>query len=144
MEPLEHVKVIPLGGGVVEVRMDRPEKRNAMNKRLWSELGTVFSSVIPQDPTARCVILTGSGKLFSSGIDVSAMGFGAIGDESGGKDPALRGMRVLQEGAEWQAAWKAVNNCRVPVIAAVHTGCYGAALELIAWADVRMCTADTV
>lgn len=141
MAALQHVQVVPHGGGVVEVRLDRPAKRNAMNKRLWQEVGHIFSQIIPHDSTCRCVVLTGSGKVFSSGIDLSSMGLAAMGD--GESDAAQRGMRVLREGGEWQAAWQSLNNCRVPVIAAVHGGCYGAALELIAWADVRMCTEDT-
>ena len=60
---LEHVLVEPAGDGVVEVRMNRPEKRNAMNVQLWKEIGHVFEDVIPRDPRCRCVVLTGAGKV---------------------------------------------------------------------------------
>ena len=51
---------------------------------------------------------------------------------------------MLREGGEWQRAWKAINECNKPVIACMQGGCFGAALEMVAFADVRFCTEDCV
>eukprot|EP00041_Stephanoeca_diplocostata_P019190 m.408645 g.408645 ORF g.408645 m.408645 type:complete len:238 (+) comp21237_c0_seq15:871-1584(+) len=59
-------------------------------------------------------------------------------------DVSHQALRVLREGGAWQQAWKSINRCGKPVIACIHGGCYGAALELVAFADIRICTQDTV
>ena len=47
-DSMRHVEVLHRDGGVVEVSMNRPAKRNAMNKRLWAEIGHVFAEVREQ------------------------------------------------------------------------------------------------
>lgn len=56
-------------GNVFEIRMNRPERRNAMNTRMWREIGHAVA-VVAEIPACRCILLTGAGKLFSSGIDL--------------------------------------------------------------------------
>ena len=46
--------------GVLEVRLNRPHRRNAFDARHWQELGHAFARVIPRMRKARCVLLTGS------------------------------------------------------------------------------------
>ena len=70
----KHISVDSLGEGLFEVKMNRPEKRNAMNTKMWREIGQCFTEVIPHDSSCRCVLLTGEGKIFSSGIDISSAG----------------------------------------------------------------------
>lgn len=60
-------------GGVVTVTFDRPEKRNAINDRMWDELLEVARS-IASSPDDRCVVLTGAGGAFCSGADLSRGG----------------------------------------------------------------------
>lgn len=131
---------------ILEVRMNRPEKRNAMNKQLWMEVGHCFSQVVPMDGRCRCVLLTGSGSIFSSGIDLAGaldtLGGGPEGGGNAKPDAAVRAIGVLREGGAWQRAWRAINLCNKPVIAAIHGGCFGAALEMVCFADIRMCTKD--
>ena len=72
--------------GVVEVIMNRPEKKNAVNSTMWRELSIVLSSV-EEDPTVRVVVLTGAGGAFCSGADLS-------GDELVGGDGISRMRRI--------------------------------------------------
>ena len=145
----EHVIVEWVALRVVEVRMNRPKKRNAFDTRMWHEIGDIFSELLPREENCRCVLLTGTGKIFSAGIDLKS----GLGDVDGGggaltsigktnADGAAKGVRTLREGGAWQRAWKAINTCNKPVIAAVQKGCYGAALEMICFADIRYCTED--
>ena len=57
--------------GVVTITFDRPEKRNAINERMWDELHEVADELIASTD-ARCVVLTGAGGAFCSGQDLSA------------------------------------------------------------------------
>ena len=87
--------------GVLEVTLYRPKSRNAISYRMWIELGELFTEV-RNDPTVRCVLLTGSGKHFSSGIDLaSAMGTGPLAEIAGGgerKDPFRVARGIVREG----------------------------------------------
>ena len=51
---------------VYNVEMNRPKKMNALNKELWTEIGDVFTK-LSTDPDCRVVVLSASGKMFSSG-----------------------------------------------------------------------------
>jgi delta(3,5)-delta(2,4)-dienoyl-CoA isomerase len=119
----EHILVQYVQSGVLEVRLNRPKKRNAMNNQLWKEVGHCFEELVPAEQECGCVVLTGAGSIFSAGIDLQ----GAFQMENQGKrlDPARRGISVLREGGHWQRSWKAINNCDKPVIACVHGGCFG-------------------
>jgi enoyl-CoA hydratase/carnithine racemase len=57
--------------GVVQVTLNRPGKKNAINDAMWSELGDVFTS-LRRDSQARVVVLTGAGDGFCSGADLSS------------------------------------------------------------------------
>lgn len=62
--------------GVVTITFDRPEKKNAINHRMWDELHEVASELVGSTED-RCVVLTGAGGSFCSGADLSADGAGA-------------------------------------------------------------------
>ena len=59
--------------------MNRPNKMNAMNKKMYVEMGQFFHSVA-NDSNCRVVLLTGAGKIFTSGIDL----MGQLSDTGGG------------------------------------------------------------
>lgn len=139
------------GEHVLEVSLNRPEKRNAMDTRLWQEVGHLFGTVVPNLVKCRCIVLTGQGRHFSSGIDLQQSGMDDFGgarsaddDEDDGPDVAAGALNVLRVGTAWQQAWTSLTECGRPVIAAVHGACIGAALELICAADIRLCTEDVI
>ncbi|CAI8019782.1 Delta(3,5)-Delta(2,4)-dienoyl-CoA isomerase, mitochondrial [Geodia barretti] len=58
---------------VVEVRLNRPEKRNAMNQAFWREMVDCFQR-LSEDSSCRVVVLTGEGQSFTSGaVDTSLL-----------------------------------------------------------------------
>ena len=124
--------------------MNRPEKRNAMSPRVWQEVGHMFSEIVPSESKCRCVILTGAGKVFSAGIELG--GANTLGDIDSEKrlDGAQKSISTLKFGGAWQDAWKAINLCPKPVIACIQRGCFGAALEMVCYADIRYCTEDCI
>lgn len=134
----EFLKVVH-EGKVVEVSLARAEKANALNEKLWREVGEVFGWA-DTTPEVRCVILRGEGPHFCSGIDLEFVG------------GVLTGMRSLAEGHRQEAlrqfikglqqAFTAVESCRKPVIAAVHGVCFGGGVDLITACDIRHASKD--
>ncbi|MBN6039325.1 crotonase/enoyl-CoA hydratase family protein [Amycolatopsis sp. 195334CR] len=127
-------------GHVAEVTLLGPGKGNAMGPDFWRELPLVFTA-LDADPEVRAVVLTGSGKHFSYGLDLPAMmpNWAPLlaGDALAKPRTAfLDEIRVLQESVT------AVARCRKPVIAAVAGWCIGGGVDVISAADVRLASAD--
>lgn len=140
MNTYKYLSVSSPAPKVIEVRMNRPAKRNAMNEQFWREIGHCFAA-LANDTSCRCVLLTGEGKMFSAGIDLAG-GNPFMGSGKASIDTARIGLDILRSGREWQQAWSQISSCGKPVIACVHGGCFGAALEMICAADIRFCTTN--
>ncbi|CAJ1955337.1 unnamed protein product [Cylindrotheca closterium] len=126
--------------GVVVVQLDRPRKRNAINTEGWQEIGDVFTSVA-QDGACRCIVLSGIGKDFSAGIDITDPGFFSFNDSDA--DVARRGLSFLPKVKQMQDCFTAVEKCPVPVIAAIHGNCIGAGVDIACCCDVRLAAPET-
>ena len=130
---------ISLQDHIATVRLNRPEKANAMNATMWQDLRKAFRWV-DETPEARVAILQAEGKLFTAGIDLQMMmGLGPqIQNECDGRTrEALR--RVI---LELQDDLTSLERCRKPVLAAIHGACVGGGIDLITCADMRYCSAD--
>ena len=62
--------VITRADGVLEIRLDRPEKKNALTRAMYDAIADAFEQV-DTDPTLRVALLTGTGDTFTSGNDIS-------------------------------------------------------------------------
>ncbi len=113
------------GAGVVTVTMNRPERKNAANTAMLSELRDTFEAV-ERSPGDRVLILTGAGDTFCSGAD--------LGDPAGPatdvRQPALNRMRRLGDVA------LALHRLTKPTIAAVDGYAVGAGLSLALGCDL--------
>src|SRR6516225_6076171 len=118
--------------GVVVVRLNRPERLNAINAVMQTELGQALGD-LAADPSVHAVVLTGSGRGFCAGIDMRD--FGPNVPEA--TAPALDRMRFQEKMA---ALAEAVRDIPQPVIAAVNGPCVGAGLALCLAADIRICS----
>jgi enoyl-CoA hydratase/carnithine racemase len=120
--------------GIAVVRLNRPEKRNAMSFALLREL-RALAAALRRDRALRAVVLTGAGESFSAGIDLSDLG-----------DPSNRWFglwELIRPGRSlFQQAFLAWQELPVPVIAAVHGHCFGAGMQLALAADVRIAAPD--
>jgi 1,4-dihydroxy-2-naphthoyl-CoA synthase len=103
---LLHIRQI---SGVVTITIGRPERKNAMNQAMWREIAHLFVS-IPQDSSARVVILEGQGGDFCAGADISEF------DTVRGNAQSAR----IYE-TENSAAFAAIRQCPFPTIAANAT-----------------------
>ncbi len=66
--------------GVLVVRLNRPEKKNAINNEMWRALRAAYEGAALDDSVA-CLLLTGEGDNFCAGVDLSSFGDTSGGDE---------------------------------------------------------------
>ncbi|MFC9982072.1 crotonase/enoyl-CoA hydratase family protein [Gordonia sp. NPDC127522] len=125
---------------IAEVTLIGPGKGNAMGPDFWQELPELFGH-LDTDPEVRAVVLTGSGKNFSYGLDLVAMG-GTLSAVLAGDAKAAPRTEFLDSLRKLQAGITAVADCRKPVVAAVSGWCIGGGVDLICAADVRYASAD--
>ncbi len=121
---------------VAEVFLNRPEKSNAMSPELWPELSDVFKK-IDADHEVRAVVVGGVGKNFCAGLDLAASA-----QEFGGSMGQAEMASVFHHILGLQEALNVIEECRKPVISAIHRACIGGGLDLAAACDVRLCTED--
>jgi enoyl-CoA hydratase/carnithine racemase len=136
--------------GVADVRMNRPEKMNAIDSAMFSALAEVGEQ-IKNDQRVRAVVLSGEGRAFCAGLDFGsfqAMAGGAGGaatqDSAGARAAAPivleeSGGRITHGGQQAVWIWQEIP---VPVIAAVHGVALGGGCQIALGADMRYCTAD--
>jgi enoyl-CoA hydratase len=134
---------VTVDSGVAHVRLDRPKAANALHGPLWTELHDVIRAV-DAEPSARVVVISGNGRHFCAGIDVSSLAELLAGrDEPRDRHCAGRAReRLWRTIRELQEVFTAVERCRTPVIAAVHGACVGAGLDLAVACDLRYASAD--
>ena len=111
-------------GGVAHLRLDRPEKLNALDAAMVDELEERCTEIERSD--ARVVILSGEGKAFCAGGDIEAWSDASAEDF---------GRHWVRDG---HAAFDALARLVQPVIAVLDGHALGGGLELAACADLRI------
>lgn len=130
--------VITREGGIVEVRLARPDKHNGLDLAMFEGLVAAGESLL-DDRSVRVVLLHGEGPSFCAGLDFRAFMAGGpevreklLARPTDGSSPANLAQRVA-----W--IWTEVP---VPVIAAVHGTCIGGGLQIALAADLRIVHPD--
>ena len=109
---------------VALITVNDPDRRNALTGDMSARLRAAVERA-EGDPDVHAVVVTGAGKAFCAGADLSALGAAGGGE-------AESGLQQLYDG------FMAVGNCRLPTIAAVNGAAVGAGLNLALAADVRI------
>jgi enoyl-CoA hydratase/carnithine racemase len=122
--------------GVAQVRLDRPEKLNALTLQILDDLVSTAHS-LRRDKSLRAVVLAGEGDAFCAGLDFGSVLRQPVKIAASFVPRPWRGTNTFQE-ACW--AWRRLP---VPVIAAVHGHCLGGGLQLALAADFRFATPDS-
>ena len=112
---------------------------------MWIEIGSAFRQLGTIGDGCRCIILIGKGKGFCGGIDITDEKFfsGISSNYHTTTDMARQSLAFRSQILEMQAAFTAVEECPVPVVAAMHGACVGAGVDLVCCADVRVCSPNT-
>ena len=138
-EPYESLR-IEVKDNVAQVTLLGPGKGNAMGPAFWSEMPVAFAE-LDADPEVRAIVLTGSGRNFSYGLDLVAMGdtlSGMMTGEVSARPRAEFHTRLKS----MQQSITAVADCRTPTIASIHGWCIGGGVDLISAVDIRYASAD--
>ena len=128
---------VEIADQVAHVRLCRPDELNTMTPAFWRELPEIVTG-ISDAASARVVVLSSTGRHFSAGMDLSVFaGLGTSDAEAGRRHARTRSSaRALQ----W--SFTALEKARVPVLAAVHGGVIGGAVDLVTACDLRYATED--
>ncbi len=133
---MDELVTCTVADGIAHVRLDRPDKLNALTLDTLRQLRDTARS-LRSDRSLRAVVLAGEGTSFCAGLD-----FGTVMKQPRSIARAFvpapwRGTNLFQE-ACW--AWRRLP---VPVIAAVHGHCLGGGIQIALAADFRFATPDS-
>lgn len=123
--------------GVADVRMNRPDKLNALDQTMFEGL-VETGKALAADKTLRAVVLSGEGRAFCAGLDFASF-MGMAQSERPARSLLDRGDSVANFAQ--QAAW-VWTELPVPVIAAVHGVAFGGGLQVALGADIRIVAPD--
>lgn len=136
---------ISIHEGIADVRLNRPEKMNALDPAMFAAL-IETGEALRRDTTLRAVVVSGLGRAFCAGLDMQSFERMGKGDSVGG-DPAgplasnllTRTHGIANAAQQVAMMWRAVP---VPVIAAVHGAAFGGGLQVALGADIRIVAPD--
>lgn len=147
---------VKISGGVADVRLNRPEKINALDPAMFSAI-VEAGEALKADRSVRAVVLSGEGRGFCAGLDfrsfqamASAGGGGAGGTRSAAAQADRRegdaigevgqtGGRMTHQGQQCAWVWQELE---VPVIAAIHGVALGGGCQIALGADIRLISPD--
>jgi 2-(1,2-epoxy-1,2-dihydrophenyl)acetyl-CoA isomerase len=114
--------------GIITITLNRPEKLNAINHQVEEDLGVAFEEVA-RDPEARVMVLTGAGRAFSAGGDISGAspGYGTTAAEISQNLRRIYHITTLR-----------LKNLAIPTIAMVNGVASGWGFDLVLACDLRI------
>jgi enoyl-CoA hydratase/carnithine racemase len=113
--------------GVIRLSISNPAKRGALDQPI---LDAIVSALAGIEQRARCVVVTGRGGVFSSGYD--------IGDPGQGSDTEIAQQAQRMVAHPFSAALQALDDCPLPIVAALGGHTIGGGLELALACDLRI------
>lgn len=134
---MEEMIRIEQRAGVLELVLNRPDKRNAINLEMYSQLAQALERAARAEG-GRVLLVRGEGKLFSSGIDVTT--FLLLADKYGPN--WQQQMRTITH--DFQAVLNRLERLELPTVALIHGHCLGLALELALACDIRIAAEDSL
>lgn len=120
--------LVEIADRIATVTINRPDKLNALNATLMGEIGQCMTA-LQHDDAVGAVILTGAGRAFVAGADIAAI---AAQDSAQLADTSRVGQRVF----------RAIEQGRKPVIAAVNGFAFGGGCELALACHIRIVSAS--
>jgi enoyl-CoA hydratase/carnithine racemase len=136
--------IVTITDGIAEVRFNRADKRNALDREQFAAIAEAGESLKTAEGV-RAVVLVGDGESFCAGLDFSIFGDMAGGDGTGssndrGNPGAIDEGRITHLGQQICWVWQELP---MPVIAAVHGHALGGGFQIAMGADIRIAHPDT-
>jgi enoyl-CoA hydratase/carnithine racemase len=135
----DRVSITMLAGGIADVRLIRTDKMNALDPAMMAGIAEAIG-VLDATPGLRVVVLSGEGRAFCAGLDLTSLGSGNSVTGASGGDLAARshGDANLPQHIAW--GWRTLP---VPVIAAAHGVAFGGGFQILSGADIKIAHPDT-
>lgn len=127
-------------GGVAHLVLKRPDAFNSMVRAFWNELPEIVEALNAEGAT-RCLVISSTGKHFSSGMDLAVFTEGE-GVAPSASDRATAAEKFRLDVKRLQRSFSCLEDARFPVIAAVQGGVIGGAVDMTTACDIRYATAD--
>lgn len=138
----KNVEVRMLGedGSIACVKINRPQKLNAVNAETLTELDSVFSvDLLARIAEIKCVILRGAGgKSFTSGLDLSCPSTSALLLAKSLKNPNEQSEYLLDKIKTFQRPIMSIQSFPRPVICSIEGICFGLGVDLACACDIRI------
>lgn len=129
---------VSIDNGVADVRLNRPDKRNALDLAMFDALVETSDSLAAEQ-SLRCVVLSGEGESFCAGLDFSSFQ-GMAGDNNTKAPTESQEGRITHRGQQAVYGW---TDMPVPVIAALKGHALGGGIQLALGADIRIIAPGT-
>jgi enoyl-CoA hydratase len=136
MKPLSCF-VLTLTDHIAHLVLNRPEAMNTMHPAFWRELDEVLTG-LHASGEARVLVISSTGKHFSAGMALETFS-GAITLDD--RSPEGRAA-IFDLLTDMQATFTKLETLRMPVIAAIHGGCIGGAVDMVTACCIRYATSD--
>ncbi|MET1124464.1 MAG: enoyl-CoA hydratase/isomerase family protein [Archaeoglobaceae archaeon] len=119
-------------GEVARIKLNRPEKKNALDSEMLQDLRRAVDEVASSD--ARVLVLSGEGDTFCAGLDIGLLTSFASMDEEEFRQALEFVQKLIID----------IRNLEIPIIAAVQRYAIGGGMQLALAADIRLATPGTV
>ncbi len=129
---------VTIEGKVGHIQLSRPEALNTMIPAFWTDLPALVGELSDRGDV-RAIVISSTGKHFSAGMDLSV--FTSSGLSMDG-EPGRRNATFMLLVKRLQQSFTALEQARVPVLAAIQGGCIGGAVDMVCAADMRYASAD--
>ncbi len=129
---------------IAHLRMNRPERSNSMTPAFWRELPDIVGE-LSDGSDARVIVISGEGRNFCSGMDLSVFaGDADVAGDAGSRNgfASRRRANFRLTALRAQRSLNALEESRLPVLAAVQGACVGGGVDLVSACDVRYAAAD--
>ncbi len=127
----DRVSITMLDDGIADVRLIRTDKMNALDPAMFAGIAEAIK-VLETMAGLRCVILSGEGRAFCAGLDLTSLSSGGSGNDPFKRDGSDANASQI---VAW--GWRTLP---VPVIAAAHGVAFGGGFQILSGADIRIVT----
>lgn len=121
---------------VAHLVLNRAQALNTMGPVFWRELDEALTR-LHREGSARALVISSTGKHFSAGMALDTFGDALLDDRTPEGRAAMADVV-----AELQGTFTKLETLRIPVIAAIHGGCIGGAVDMVTACCIRYATAD--
>jgi len=132
-----HCFSLSLEDHVAHLVLSRPEALNTMHPQFWRELDETLTT-LHREGKARALVISSTGKHFSAGMALETFGGAILLDDRSAEGRAA----IYDLLTDMQHTFTKLETLRIPVIAAIHGGCIGGAVDMVTACCIRYATQD--